>query len=409
MGKPSQVYVELQSKRKGKLGDSKFWMLGMMNGLALSVCYGSPASRKCALKIDASGTVHFLGSTFFHGSVGKFKAATKTKQKGSTTGKKSNKKASKKAKKTKKSAAVKKAKAALGEGLGNTIKLDARLDTQAANEGEIPSKKMANKVWWGGETLLQTAESSGRPTYHVKIGGRGSKLPAGQWKANNGKVSLRLESQNSLEGKNVYLEMRNQGRRDAWGVGMKKDLKLHIGYGMLGTFAKKDFVTFSANKEVRFYTQVVFSKMPSYFKKGNKLTLMKYSATNALPSKPAIGSKISVKTKSAMGVPETPRAGKMQMGTNAGSEPLVAYTATENVSIRLSSENTGALKEAFVEIRSQKSQAWRIAVYPDGNLYFSHHTTGNTGKGSKVMKVTPTGDVHIYGNAYFAAGTMKNF
>merc|ERR1719478_827510 len=195
----------------------------MIKGLALQICHGSANNNKCTLKIDASGTVHFLGNTFFHGNV------RYVSENGKTKGKKGKKR--------------------LGEGRSHEqVKLDARLDTEAMNEGEVSSQQSKHKVWWNGETsLLQTAETAKKaPRYHVKIGGS-EPSPQGKWTTKNGKVSLRLESQNSLRGQNVYLEMRNQARRDGWGMGMRKDFKLHIGYGALGTFSKKkrhDCLTF---------------------------------------------------------------------------------------------------------------------------------------------------------------------
>merc|ERR1711939_433539 len=65
---------------------------------------------------------------------------------------------------------------------------------------------------------------------------------------------------------------------------------------------------------------------------------------------------------------EPPKVGRDGMGSNAGAEPIVAYHGSSSVSIRLTSANTGSLKEAFIEFRSQKKAVWRVAVHSDGEL-----------------------------------------
>lgn len=383
-----QVYVELQN---GKKGFKKSWMMGMLDlDFGLSFCYGTPSSKKCGLKIDATGTVHFLGSTFFHGGVKYTKA------------------------KPKKSPAP-----TLGEarhvghmlGQGTKVKLDARLDARALSQGEV-AKNPKNRVWWNGARLdevglLQTAETGGRrPSYHTKIGGAGAQTPAAKWKTKNGKIGLRLESMNAVSAKNVYLEMRNKARRDAWGVGIKKDAAFHMGYGILGSFKKKDFFKVSPNKEVSISSEAVFHKRPSYFKPGGRLKLMTYPS-GARSTKPKYGNKFKARTKSAKGVPDTPQRAQSKLGSNSGAEPLVAYHSKDNVSIRLTAETTGARKEAFVEFRSQKKAAWRVAVHSDNSLYITYHIAGGTG--IKAMKITTKGDVHMYGDVSFSGRTLKKF
>jgi len=408
------VFLELQNGKKGSF--IKSWMLGMVKGLSMSFCYGTPTAPTCLLKVDATGTVHFLGAAYFHGKVGYVKMPSNVKK----TKKGAKKKVAKKKVKKKKIAAKKKLKKKkaleLGErrDAGAAVKLDARLDTEAVNndDGELSSSQIGNKVWWNGEalSLLQMSKPATAPGYHTKIGGAGPQMPAGKWKALNGKVSIRLESQNALRKKNVYIEMRNNKRRDAWGVGLKKDGKFHIGYGMLGSFKEKnEFVKLSPSKDVTFTKNVVFNKLPSYFKKGKKLSLTGYAAAAAVPQNPAFDPKFKAKTKSALGVPDPPTSSKDKIGTNADAQPIVAYHSEDNVSIRLTAESTGALKEAFVEFRSQKNMSWRIAVHSDGHLYLTYHAAGSAAAGTKVLKLTTKGGVHVYGSAYFGGKTMKNF
>jgi len=98
--------------------------------------------------------------------------------------------------------------------------------------GEVSESDInAKKVWWNDRledvemdlvSLLQT-QAEEDPEYETRVGGEGPQTPAGKWLAENGKIGLRLESQNSLEPKNVYLEMRNKARRDSWGIGLRED------------------------------------------------------------------------------------------------------------------------------------------------------------------------------------------
>jgi len=431
-----QVYVQLQSTKKGSNKGS--WLIGMMKGLGLSVCFGSPSAKKCGLQIDASGTIQFLGGAFFHGKV----AHVKTK-------KKVPKKSKSKVEKTKSN----KSKTELGEQYGmskvagDLVKLDARLDTEVSNEGEVPQSEV-QKVWWNGQTLLQVAEHSkpatkggkkaakggkkaakggkkaakggkkaakggkeaaeaSTTTYHTRIGGSSSKTPAGTWKASNGKVSLRIDALNSLKKKNSYLEMRNSGRRDAWGLGMKKD-NFHIGYGILGSFSKKsDFISVSPSKDITFKQTVVFHKMPSYFKAGSKLKLISYAPVS---DRPQAGPEASVKAKSAMGVPDPPIVSSTELSSGSAAEPVVSYFSDGDVSIKLISESTSALKEAFLEFRTQKNLSWRISAQADGNLHLSQHNDGDeSGTGNLAMKITKDGGVHVYGAAYFEGRTMRKF
>merc|ERR1711998_802570 len=121
--------------------------------------------------------------------------------------------------------------------------------------------------------------------YETRVGGEGPQTPAGKWLTENGKVGLRLESQNSLEAKNVYLELRNKGRQDSWGMGQRADKHFHIGYGMLGSYgmgSRTNALSISPSKDVTFMKDVVFSKMPSYFKEGAELRLQGFTSTGSL-------------------------------------------------------------------------------------------------------------------------------
>jgi hypothetical protein len=209
---------------------------------------------------------------------------------------------------------------------------------------------------------------------------------------------------------NVYTELRNQARRDAWGIGVKKDAAMYIGYGMLGTFTKKtDFMNVSPSKAVAFAGTVVFHKRPSYFKPGKRLKLGGFTATSNLPPKPHYGTKFKAKTKSAMGVPEPPLTAVKSLGSNGNAEPLVAFHSNDNVSIRVASLSAGSLKESFIEYRSQKKAAWRIAMHSDGALYLSYHTVGSTSAGTTAIKMDQKGAVYFYGDTSFGGKTLKKF
>jgi len=343
-----------------------------------------------------------------------------------------------------------------------SVKIDARLDAQpdddGLGDGELPETAVsAKKVWWNSESLedrvslLQVdagqpaeaeakedaepeaspdaepksepaSESDDEPSksggktdpaeYYTKIGGEGPQTPAAKWLTENGKIGVRVESENALEPKNVYLELRNKGRRDAWGIGMRKDTYFYMGYGTLGTYGlgtKKNAMKMAPSKDITFLKDVVFYKMPSYFKPGELDLTEVGSMVEPGSQEPEYGNVYKAKTNDAVDVPEVPNAADDALGTTSSAEPVVSYHSDDNLSLRISAESTAALKESFLEIRSQKKRSWRIAVHSDGELYFTFHAAASLQAGEKVMKVTKDGQVHFYGEANFGGKTMKKF
>jgi len=459
---PRSVYLELQNGKKGTF--LKSWLVGMMNNFGLSICYGTAtamSSNVCPLKIDSEGVVYIKGAAYFHDEV-KYvdveqeKAPTVPRAdnitnvtdsnhtKNISTGSSKDAKDQDKKEGTKdhdeeehdkeheddkESSATKPPEnefevADLGEPRGHNIELDARLDAEV-NEGELSEaeinadKHKPNQVLWNGEevvdalSLLQEVETSTQPEYHALVGGDGPQTPAAKWMTENGKVSVRLESQNSLEPKNVYLEMRNKGRRDAWGIGLRKDLNFYLGYGMLGTYgqgSKKNAIKIASSKDVTFMNDVVFSKMPSFFKEGAKLDLKEQGSTpSTFNAEPEYGERVNLKTKSALSVPDVPVVAEDALGATASAEPILAYHSKDNLSIRITAESTGSLKEAFMEFRSQKKRAWRLAVHSDGDMYITYHASASLKAGEKIIRITKKGDVHFYGAVSFGGKTLKKF
>jgi len=149
--------------------------------------------------------------------------------------------------------------------------------------------------------------------------------------------------------------------------------------------------------------------MPSYFKEGSELDLQGFTSTATLDAEPTYGKEIKVETKSALDVPDVPIVDEDALGTTASAQPVIAYHSNDNLSIRLTAESTGALKEAFMEFRSQKKRAWRLAVHSDGDLYITFHPSASMNAGEKVIKLTTTGQVHFYGQVLFGGKTYKKF
>jgi len=368
--------VQLKSTNKS---EKSSWMIGMVtdeDSKALSFCYGTTESKKCALRIDASGTVQFLGASYFHGRVG----YDRTLQE--------------------------KPVELLGEGIG--VKLDAlgKARTTKISEGEIDEP--INDVSWGGESEVLLDVDSGADksaaTYHTQISG------GANWNAVDGNSGVRLESQNAIARDDVYLEMRNSNAEVAWGIGTQKDNNFHVGYGLLGSFASKsDYITVaSANKDVSFRTNVVFSKQPSYFAPGQGLTLTDFKTETASAPK----TDTTIKKEDAE-VPETPIVSEDSFGSNSGAQPIAAYTSNKgDVSIAVSASSKDVLKEAFVEFRTQEADYWRLAVHPDGDLYLTYSDPSaihSQSAEARVMKIAKSGEVHMYGSAYFGGSTMKVF
>jgi len=388
------AYLELAN---GKKDAKSSWMVGMLGNYGMSICYGTAtggSSNKCPLKIAADGTVHIHGSAFFHDKAVLAKVVDE-KSPIIPVGDKINQKKDEVAGKSNSTgtdgSVVSLAKSELGE--------------DGLNDGELP----------GMQSLIQVSEGKKKvdPEYHIKVGGDGQQTPAAKWKSEGGKVGIRLESQNALEPKNVYLEMRNKGRRDGWGVGLRKDLGFYFGYGMVSTWGlgtKKNYMKVSPNKGVSFYKDVVFYHMPSYFKAGTpELNLVPQAGPmTELSKEPSYGKLFSAKTTSAKEVPDRPNSADGALGMTSSAEPLIAFNSKDNVSIRVSSISAGALKDAFMEFRSQKKSAWRLAVHSDGDLYVTYHSQEGA-PGAKAIRLTQKGAVHFYGEVQIGGKAIKKF
>jgi len=458
------AYLELAS---GKKEAKSSWLVGMLGNYGMSLCFGTAtggSNNKCPLKIAADGTVHIHGSAFFHDKAVLAKVedekspiipvGDKSKQKNDELSKtekdldKRSKDAANKAamlqrelqaeertlsdfkaagitgdKLAKQEKKVKRLKDDHLKAVDESSKLEAKLKLQGQtsgkgaaelgeeglNDGELPDVALV-------QSLIEVSEGKKTktdPEYHIKVGGDGQQTPAAKWKSEGGNVGVRLESQNALEPKNVYLEMRNKGRRDSWGVGLRKDLGFYFGYGMISTWGlgtKKNYIKVSPNKGVTFYKNVVFYHMPSYFKAGTpELNLVPQSGPmTELGKEPSYGKLFSAKSNSAKEIPDVPIVADEAMGTTSSAEPLVAFNSKDNVSIRLSSVATNALKDAFVEFRSQKKSAWRLSVHSDGDLYVTYHSQEGA-PGAKAIRLTQKGGVHFYGEVQIGGKAIKKF
>jgi hypothetical protein len=193
---------------------------------------------------------------------------------------------------------------------------------------------------------------------------------------------------------------------------MRADLNFYFGYGMLGTYgmgSRTNALKISSSKDVTFAKNVIFSKMPSFFKQGQELDLKGFTSTSSLDAEPTYGKEVRLQTESALEVPDVPTVAMDALGTTASAEPVISYHSDDNLSIRLTSESTGALKEAFMEFRSQKKRAWRLAVHSDGDLYITFHASASMNAGEKVIKLTKAGQIHFYGQVLFGGKTLKKF
>jgi len=441
---PRSVYLELQSGQKGTF--LKSWIIGMMNNFALSICFGTSTSldsNVCPMKIDSEGVVHITGAAYFHGKVKYAKVEEEVNPNipnvtNVTSSTESTEPSSTESNATNSSTTVDRNEVeevqeeslseedftSMQSELGEPkhpqgVKVDAGTlgDGESMGDGELPESDVSNKkVWWGRESdalaLIQTdADATVEPQYYTTVGGTGPQTPAAKWMTENGKIGIRLESQNALEAKNVYLELRNRNRRDSWGLGMRKDLNFYAGYGELGTYGqgtKKNAFKVAPNKEVTFLKNVVFHKQPSYFKQGSELDLTPLSAATNFDDTPSYGNVFRAKTEGEE-VPEVPNEAEDALGSTSSAQPLVAYHSDDSVSVRLTAESTQSLKEAFVEFRSQKKRAWRLALHPDGDLFLTFHAAASLTAGEKVIKFTKDGAVHFYGDVAFGGKTSKTF
>jgi hypothetical protein len=194
-------------------------------------------------------------------------------------------------------------------------------------------------------------------------------------------------------------------------MGLRKDLSFYLGYGMLDTWGlgtKKNYIKMSPSKVVTFTKDVVFYKPPSFFADGSKLNLEDLNVVPEIGIKPKYEKLFKAKTVDTAMVPAVPIASETALGSSDSAEPLVAFHAKDHASIKVAAMSTGAMKEAYIEFRSQKKAAFRLAVHDDGDLYLTYREA-QTGSGQSTMRLTKSGDVHFYGDAEFGGKTYKKY
>ena len=164
----------------------------------------------------------------------------------------------------------------------------------------------------------------------------------------------------------------------------------------------------SPGKVVTFMKDVIFYKPPSFFVDGSKLTLDDIAEIPEIGKKPKYEKLFKAKTTEAGMVPSVPIASDVALGSGDSAEPLVAFHAKDHATIKVAATSTDAMKEAFIEFRSQKKGLWRVAVHSDGDLYLTHRETEG-GEAAQTMRLTQAGDVHFYGDAEFGGKTFKKY
>ena len=175
---------------------------------------------------------------------------------------------------------------------------------------------------------------------------------------------------------------------------------------------KKNYIKVAPSKEVTFMKDVIFYKTPSYFKAGTAELKLQGLGTGVedFNKEPSYGKLFKAKTRNAE-VPDVPISSEDSLGTTSSSQPLVAFHSQDDVSIRLRSQSTSTqpVKESYVEFRSQKKNAWRMAVHSDGDMYLTFHSAPGDAAGIKAIRLTRTGAVHFYGAVHFGGKTRKKF
>lgn len=335
---PQKAYVGLQTGDKSK----EQWIIGMLDRDSLSFCYGTPSAPNCAMRIDADGTIHFIGTVNFHDQVEDLSSVPQIQRQ--TTNVSS------------------------GRELGTSMSFSL---------GKVPrTTGIASEL-----QLLQSAEGLeadvGTPvTTTVDSGAR--------WVTSGEEMGVRIDSQNSVEGKDAYLELRNRKGGYAWGVGIQKDYGLHIGYGLCGQMNKNDSVVISSEM-VGVLQDAVFHKPPKYHKDGTRLTM---TAAKPKPSaKVALSGEASKIPGATQDVPQVSNNGLISAGS---AEPLLAYSSEIDTSIVIQSN-----KKAFLELRNEMQNSWDISMRSDRNMYLSHRGESAAGADKVVMALHPDGSIHF--------------
>jgi hypothetical protein len=221
--------------------------------------------------------------------------------------------------------------------------------------------------------------------------GMGTRVDGGaRWQTAGSTLGVRIDSQNSVEPKDAYLEL-PVSRNQAWGLGIRTDYRLDIGYGSLGSLRDNTKCMALSFENVEVLANAVFHQAPKY----NSATARKLSLDD-IPNnqKPVLLPHASESLDEP--VPAVPQVTNSSIASAGSAEPIVAYSS--NVEIK-------ATSEVFLELRNQMQNRWLVRARKDQKLSFSYEGEGAGGTERTPLVLHQDGSIHFLERALFKGST----
>jgi len=363
-GKEQKAFLALQSSKES--GSRSRWLMGMLRGDdSFSLCYGSAKSSVCALRASADGTIHFLGTVTFNGQVASSHQPAPTVENIVQV----NQSAVADNITTFESITNIHSSGEEGKLLGTAMSFALR--TEPRTEGLLED---IGEVQEGVELLELASQESSVST----IANQGAR-----WAVSGAENGIRIDSANSIEGKDAYIEFCNRKQGRGWGMGIRQDFGLHVGYGPCGTLRNTDSLAF-LNNRIEVLQDAVFHKVPNYnLDNVFKLILAPKPNSDQETPKP---SRMIVQ----QGIPDVPEFTNNSLTSTGSAEPLLSYSSSGDISLDIESD-----MKVFFEMRNQMQNRWRITVTEDQLLQVSYR-----GEGAGNAEATPM-VLHIDGSVHF--------
>jgi hypothetical protein len=267
---------------------------------------------------------------------------------------------------------------------------EASEHSQTATETEIPQLY--------DTLLLEESETPESTSYHVRVGGQGSKVDGAHW-TSDGEIGVHIESRDLYSYHDVYAEFRNLGSADSFSLGMHGDEQFSLVHGAIGA-SRAPAMKVSTTKDIKFEGDAVFHHPPSFFmaSQREKLTLRSYT-----DSQKAFDNATDTKRVKSDLVPEVPVLSETALGVSGSAEPLISYHSQTGVELQIESL---ASQKAYVAFKN-RGTSWRVTVGTDGNLYLGYKM--ENGEGIKALKMDRVGSVHFYGDVIFSGNQFRTY
>lgn len=362
-----KAYVALQSNTTASASK---WLLGMLeDDNSFSICYGKVAKPNCAIEVQADGTVHFRGSVNFHDRVQHSPLINQDSQ-------------------------VAQVETASGQASLKQNPASASKSTQlgTAMSFQLSSEPRTEGLVQSIEDELSLLELGNGYSYTTSVS------TGAKWVTHGGDIGIRIGSDNSIEGREAYAEFRSRDQLEAWGMGIRGDYGLHIGYGVAGKFKDTNSSLSVYNDKIEIKVNAVFHKKASYHQAG--VVQLKLSESIPEAHKKTIELPNTLETSA---IPDVPEFSNTTFFSSGSAEPLLTYSSDSETGISIEGN-----QQVFLELSNQVQNRWRLRVGPDQNLHMAYKGEGgNTASEKAPMILHKDGSIHFYQPVLFTGGTYR--